>query len=449
MLAKSPGFTAVAVLSLALGIGMNVSIFSTINAALIERLPYPDSQRLVQVYETMPGSGLNAVSGGAFKDWYGHTSKFAHLAIYERTRLNLTGRGTPERISGLMVSAEFLPVLGVTPTVGRGFAPGEDAVGGNNRVVVLSHQLWQSRFGGDAGVIGRTVSLDQIPYTVIGVLPPKAILQDDAMFLVPDVIDAPGVNWARAGHWRQVIGRLLPGVTVSEAQAELRGIKQRLAAEYPPFKSYWSVAVVPMQEAYIGNTRPTPLILLGTVALVLLIACANVSNLLLARSGARSREMAVRAALGADSWRIVRQILVESLLLAAAGCAVGLILATWGIRLLASMFADQLPRLLQPGLDMNVLLFSIGIAFGCAILFGILPARSMRKPDFDHALKDAERGSASGSRKRSQSFLVVSEFALTLMLLVGGVAAPQLRSASRDRPRFQSRANAGLRSVLS
>ncbi len=429
MLAKNPGFTAVAVFSLALGIGMNVSIFSMINSALIERLPYPDSQRLVEIYETMPGSRLNAVSGGAFKDWHGESSKFAHLAVYERVRLNLTGQGTPERISGLMVSAEFLTVLGVTPTVGRGFASGEDAVGGNNRVIVLTHQLWQSRFGGKADVVGRTVSLDQIPYTVIGVLPPNALLEDDAMFLVPDVIDAPGVNWARAGHWRKVIGRLLSGVTVSEAQAELRAIKQRLAAEYPSFKSDWSVAVVPLQEAYAGNTRPTLLILLGTVALVLLIACANVSILLLARGSARSREMAIRAALGADSWRIVRQMLVESLLLALVGCAVGLIFAMSGTGLLASMFAGQLPRPLQPKLDINVLLFSIGIAFGCAILFGILPARSMRKPDFNYALKETERASASASRRRSQSFLVVSEFALTLILLVG--AALLLRSFIR------------------
>jgi hypothetical protein len=257
MLAKNPGFTAVAMLTLALGIGANAAIFSAVNSVLIKPLPYPDSQRLVQVFESLPGFDRNSVSGGAFKDWHEQSSKFSYLAVYEENRLNLTGVGMPERISGLMVSSEFLSVLGVAPVVGRNFAGGEDAVGGNNRVIILTNALWQSRFGGDASIVGRTVALDQIPYTVIGVLPPNALLQDDEMFLVPDVIDAPGVNWKRAGHWRQVIGRLLPGVTPSEAQAELRGIKQRLNAEYPPFKNDWSVTVVPMHEVYAGDTRRT------------------------------------------------------------------------------------------------------------------------------------------------------------------------------------------------
>jgi predicted permease len=410
----------VAVLTLALGIGANTAIFSVVNSVLIKPLPYPHAEQLVYIQETLPDGHPNGrVSGGAFKDWHGQSSQFAHLAVYEETRLNLTGSGAPERVFGLMVSSEFLSVLGVTPTVGRGFAAGEDAVAGNNRVIVLARQFWQSRFGEDAGVVGRTVSLDQIPYTVIGVLPPNALLQDDAMFLVPDVIDAAGANWGRAGHWRQVIGRLLPGITASQAQVELRGIKQRLTAEYPSFKKDWSVAVVPMQEVYAGNTRPILFILLGTVALVLLIACANVSNLLLARGSARSREMAVRIALGAHSWRIVRQMLTESILLAMSGCALGLLFATFGIRLLARMVAEQLPQVLHPQLDINVLLFSILVACGCGLLFGILPAWRAAKADVNHALKETERGSASRSKRRSQSFLVVSEFAFTLVLLIG------------------------------
>jgi predicted permease len=416
---KSPGFTAAAVITLALGIGANTAIFSVVNSVLIKPLPYPDPQRLVQIFETLPGSNRNSVSGGAFKDWREQSSKFTHLAVYEETRLNLTGSGTPERLSGLMVSSEFLSVLGVTPTAGRDFAAGEDAVGGNNRVIVLTSQLWQGHFGGDPGVVGRSVSLDQIPYTIIGVLPPFALLQDDATFLVPDVIDAAGTNWDRSGHWRQVIGRLLPGVTVSQAQAELRGIKQRLTADYPSFKKDWSVAVVPMQEVYTGDTRPILLMLLGTVALVLLIACANVSNLMLARGNARSREMAIRTALGAHSWRLVRQMLVESFLLAVLGCAVGLGLAVFGIRLLTSVFVGQLPHVLRPELDINVLLFSIAVAGGCGLLVGILPAWRTSKTNLNCALKEAERGSASGGKRRSQSFLVASEFAFTLMLLVG------------------------------
>ncbi len=419
MLWKKPGFTFVAVFTLALGIGANTAIFSMINSVLIESLPYPDSKQLVQIFEATPVYPRNSVSGGAFKDWRQYSSKFTHLAIYEGIDLNLTGPGAPERVTGLQVSSEFLSVLGVTPIVGRGYAVGEDAAGANNRVMVLAHQFWQSRYGGDAGVVGKTVALDQIPYTIIGVLPPRALLQDDAMFLIPDVIDAAGANWSRAGHWRQVIGRLSPGVTPSDAQAELRQIKQRLAAEYPPFKKDWSVIVVPLQEVYAGDSRPTLRILLGTVALVLLIACANVSNLLLARGNARAREMAIRAALGAHSSRIIRQMLVESLLLAFAGCAVGLLFAAFSVKLLTGMFADMLPQILRPALDVNVLLFSILVACGCGLLFGILPALRASRPDLNRDLKESERGSLSASRRRSQSFLVVSEFAFTLVLLIG------------------------------
>jgi putative ABC transport system permease protein len=420
MLAKNPGFTAVAVLTLALGIGANTAIFSAINSVLIKPLPYPHAEQLVDIMETLPDGRPNgSVSGGAFKDWREHSSKFAHLTIYEDIHRNLTGMGTPERVTGLQVSADFLSVLGVAPMIGRGFAVNEAAAGGNNHVILLTHQFWQSHYGGGAGVVGRTVSLDQIPHTVIGVLPPRALLQDDAQFLVPEVIDAPGVPWGRDLHWRRVVGRLLPGITVSEAQAELRGIKQRLAAEYPSFKKDWSVAVVPMQEVYAGNTRPILVILLGAVALVLLIACANVSNLTLARGNARSREIAIRIALGAHSGRIVRQMLTESIMLALLGCALGLLFATFGIRLLARMVAEQLPQVLHPQLDINVLLFSILVACGCGVLFGILPAWRAAKADVNHDLKQTERGSASRSKRRSQSFLVVSEFAFTLVLLIG------------------------------
>lgn len=419
MLIKAPAFTVMSVLSLALGIGANTAIFSMINSVLIESLPYPDSERLVQIFEATPSYPRNSVSGGAFKDWREHSSKFANLAIYEVVQLNLTGTATPERVSGLKVSSDFLPALRISPIIGRGFATGEDSVGGSNKVVVLSHQIWQSRYGGDTNILGKTISLDQVPYTIIGVLPPKALLQDDASFLVPDVIDEAGTNWQRSGHWRQVIGRLLPGVTPADAQTELREIKQRLTSEYPLFKKDWSVTVIPLQEVYAGDARPTLRILFGTVALVLLIACANVSNLMLARGNARSKEMAIRAALGAPSWRIMRQMLVESLLLALAGCALGLLFASFALKLLMKLFADLLPQMLDPGLDVNVLMFSILVACGCGLLFGILPALRASKPNLNRDLKETDRGSTSGSRTRAQSFLVVSEFAFTLVLLVG------------------------------
>jgi putative ABC transport system permease protein len=421
MLCKSPGFTLVAVLTLALGIGANTAIFSVINSVLIKSLPYPDAAQLVNVWEMRPDGGRNGVSGGAFKDWRAHSAKFAHLALIKDVRLNLTGTGAPEHVSGFQVSSEFLSALRVTPLLGRGFVAGEDAIGGNNRVIVLAHQLWQRRYGGDAGVIGQTISLNQIPYTVIGVLPPGALLQDETMFLIPFIIDVDSdtVKWVRGYHCCGVIGRVAPGVTVSEAQAELRDVKQRLAAEYPTFKKDWSISVVSLQEDLTGDIRPTLRVLLATVGLVLLIACANVSNLLLARGNARAREMAIRAALGAHSGRIMRQMLSESLLLAVIGCAAGLLLAAFGVKLLTNMVRGLVPQARHPELDLNVLMFSILVACGCGLLFGLLPAIRASKPDLNHVLKETERGASSGSRRRSQSFLVVSEFACALVLLVG------------------------------
>ncbi len=420
---KSPGFTVLAVLTLALGIGANTAVFSMINTVLIKPLPYPDSERLVRVFETFPSSQRNgSVSGGAFKDWYKYNSKFEHIAVYENRPGNLTGEGIPQHVFGFQVSSEFLSVLGVTPMIGRDFMADEDAVGCNNHVIILAHQLWRNRYGSDPDVLGKTVLLDQIPYTVVGVLDCCALFRDDVLFLIPTVIDGEGTNWTRTGHWRHVIGRLSPMATLSEAQVELRGIKRRLAAEYSPFsKEDWSVALIPMQDVYASKIRPTLMILLGTVAFVLLIACANVSNLLLARGSTRSREMAIRTALSARPLGIIRQMLIESLLLALAGCAVGLLFAIYGITSLTHMIADMVPvpNLLYPRLDINVLLFAICTACICSTLFGILPAWRASKTDLNIELKETERGSTSAGKRRSQSFLVISEFAFTIVLLVG------------------------------
>jgi predicted permease len=416
---RNPGFTTVAVLTLALGIGANTAIFSMINSVLLKSLPYPDSKQLVQIFEAFHNYDRNTVAGGAFKDWYEHNTKFDYLAVYEGTQRNLTGDGPPQRVSGLMVSSEFLSVLGIAPIIGRDFAAGEDSVGGNNQVMMLTHQFWQNRYGSEPDIVGKSVLLDQVPYTIIGVLGPSALLQDNELYLIPDVIDGPGTFWGRAGHWRHVIGRMSPGVTVSEAEAELCGIKQRLNAEYPEFKRECTVNVVSLQEVYAGDARPTLVVLLGTVALVLLIACANVSNLLLARGNTRTREMAIRASIGARSWHIINQMLVESLLLALIGCFVGLILAIYGVKLLTNMITAMVPQMLYPKLDINVLLFSISIACGCGVLFGILPALHASKPDLNNDLKETERGATSGSKRRSQSLMVVSEFAFTLVLLIG------------------------------
>lgn len=418
-LCKSPGFTGMAVLAFALGIGATTAVFSMINSVLIEPLPYPEPGRLVRVFEKTPDGDLNAVSGGAFKDWKQHSSSFEYLAVYEDARMNLTGAGIPERVSGLSVSSGFLSALGVSPLIGRDFADDEDTVGGNNQVVMLTHRHWLERYGRDRGAIGKVVLLDQVPHTIIGVLPPQALLDDGPLYLVPNVIDGDPASWTREGHWRAVIGRLQPGVAMSEALAELRTIKERLNAGYPSFKEEWSVDLVPVREIYAGSIRPTLFLLFGTAAFVLLIACTNVSNLLLARANNRSREMAVRAALGASSTRIVRQVLVECVLLALLGCTAGLVLAVFGIQLLSGLTADMLPHALQPELHYNVLVFSFVVACGCGILFGILPALRASKPNLTGAMKEGERGAVSGEKKRAQSALLGTQFAFTLVLLIG------------------------------
>jgi len=439
-LGRSPAFTAIVVLILALGIGSTTAVFSILNSVLIESLPYPDPGRLVDVAESLPAGQRNSVSGGAFKDWYQNSSSFDRLAVYESTLRNLTGRGQPERVAGLQVSTEFLSVLGVTPAMGHDFAPGQDAVGGDNRVVILTHSFWKTRFGGTPSAVGSAVSLDQIPHRVVGILPPDVLMQDEPKFLVPTVIDDDPGRWARAGHWRGVIGRLSPEVSVADAQTELRGIKQRLAAEYPEFKREWSVSVVPLQEVLAGPARPVLLMLLGAVALVLLISCAHVSTLLLARGNARSRESAIRSALGARPSRIVRAALIESLLLALAGCAAGLLLAAAAVRVLIATLPNLLPGSLHPDLNGSVLAFSIAVACGCGLLAGLVPALRASRPNLEGVLRETERGATSGARMRSQTVLLVSEIAVTMVLLVG--AGLLLRSFARllqEDPGFNPR----------
>ncbi len=419
-LAKSPGFTAVAVLTLAVGIGANTAIFSVVNSALLQPLPYPRPEQIVDVMETLPDGRRNgSISGGAFKDWRENTTKFAHLAAYQSIQQNLTGRGAPERVNGLLVTGEFLSTLGVAPMIGRDFSARETTVGGDSHVVLLTYRFWQSHFDEDSRALGSKVLLDQMPFTVIGVLPPRALLEDDVQFLAPEVIDGPGTYWGRDAHWRQALGRLAPGVTAAEAQTELQGVKQRLAAQYPTWKKNWSVAVTPLQAVLVGRSRPRFLLLLGAVALVLLIACANISNLLLARDGVRSREFALRLALGASSGRLFRQLLIEGIVLALAGCALGLLFAWTSMQLLTRLVTAQLPALLHPRLDLWVLGFSLLLAGGCGVLFGFLPAWRAPRKNVNSALKESERASASRARRRSQSFLVTTEFALTLVLLIG------------------------------
>jgi len=429
-LLKSPGFTAVAILTLGLGIGANNAIFGLINSVLIKSLPYPKAEQLVSIWETVPNGSRNGVSAAVFLDWRDNhgSTKISHLALYKDINLNLTGAGVPEQVSGLQVTAAYLSVLGVSPVVGRGFSPGEDerGSGGNgNQVVLLANHFWQTRFASDPNVVGKTLILNQLPHTVIGVLPPGALLREEHKFLVPFTIgaDSDVVKWVRGYHCCGVVARLAEGASPADAQAELRGIRQQLASLYPPYKKNWGVDVLPLQEDLTGDIRSTLLMLLATAGFVLLIACANVSNLLLARGNTHARELAIRKALGASSGRIVRQLLVESLLLAGGGCVLGLILASFGIKLLTRLLVGMVPQILHPELDLNVLAFSIVSAAVCGLIFGLMPAiRATTRPDLNHVMKESGRGaggSQSGSRRRSQAILIVSEFAFTLVLLVG------------------------------
>jgi predicted permease len=417
LLKRSPGFAAVAILTLALGIGANSAIFSALDAVLLRPLPYDNPDRLVQVFETLPSGSQNSVSGGAYLDWRQHQTQFTALALINRIAVNLRGGGTTERLSGIEASHELFQVLGVSPLLGRGFLPEDDDPGGGNDVVLLAEELWRSRFGGDPSIVNRTILLDETPRTVIGILPKGAWLFREASFFVPVVLRPGAERTQRAGHWALVLGRLKPQVTMQQAGVELKTIKRQLESVYPGFKKEWGVALQPLPEMVGGPSRPAVLILLGAVSLVLLIACANVAGLLLARGCQRQQEIAVRAALGASATRIVRQVLTESIVLAILGGLAGLVVTSWGIGLLRHLTADLLPPAFAPRLDVRVLAFSLIVTAATGLLFGLLPALRARRPDLNDTLKNGGKNSTSGGRQRTQSLLVIGEVATTVVLL--------------------------------
>jgi len=424
VLRKNPGFTTVAVLTLAVGIGANTAIFTVINGVLLKPLPYDEPSQLVIVWEK-PGDHTQGayVAGGVFLDWKEQNTVFESLSALSRgIAMNFTGNGEPERIRGWAVSPNFPHTLRLEPALGRGFLPDEDKRG-QNQVVLLTHSLWQRRFGGDTNIVGRSVRLDSDSYTIIGVLPPKAIphladsVNENAEFVVPLMFQ----DWQkdRSGAFLTVIGRIKPGITMAQAQAELLAIKQRLQSEYPKDKEKWGSLVVPLHEQISGRMKPTLLLLFGAAVCVLLIACANVAGLLLAKAVSRQREMAIRAALGANRWRVVRQVLTESMLLGLTGGALGLLLARWGIELLLRFQNDPLFLAREAPLDMRVLTFCLLASVGTGISFGLIPALQISAPNIYGALKDSARSSASSSRHRLRSGLVIAQVAVALVLLVG------------------------------
>jgi putative ABC transport system permease protein len=423
VLVKNPGFAVAAVVVLALGIGANTAIFSVVNAALLRPLPFQDPDRLVQVYhvppaKSFPGMTRFAVSPANYLDWARQNDVFDHTAIYTYSRLDLSGGDKPESLTAGVVEHTFFSVFGVQPILGRTFLPEEDQPGQSHEVV-LGYELWQSHFGSDRNIVGRSITLNDESYTVLGVMGPHFRRPDFVQIWTP-------LGWTdqeraiRGNHNYLVVARLKPGTTLKQAQADMDTISRGLEQQYPADDKGWGATVVPIREDLVGNIRPALLVLLGAVGFVLLIACANISNLVLARAMMRRKEMAIRSALGASRSRIVQQVLSETVLLGVAGGLLGLALATQGVKWMASYLAAQLPPSIEIRPDLGVLVFTLAISVVTGILAGLLPALRFSRGSVNDMLKQGlGRTDADAGSHRSLKALVTAEVALSLMLLVG------------------------------
>jgi putative ABC transport system permease protein len=427
MLLKSPSVSIVATIALALGIGANTAIFSVVNAVLLRPLPFPNPESLVSVFETDTERGLQRGSHSYpnFMDMRAQNTTLERVASYHSADYVMTGRGEPVRLQGLVATADLIPLLGVAPMLGRTFHPDEDKPSGN-RVVILSHALFQKRFNSDPSILNQAITLEGRSFTVVGVMPPgfEFPIQNDPVELWTTIAgDASGsdpVTGERGAHFLQVIGRLKPSVTSEQAQAELATIAARLEQQYPDTNTHKSLRVDSALTALVGDVRPALLIMLGAVACVLLIACANVANLLLARATSRHKEMAIRTALGASRIRVIRQLLTESVLLSFLGGAVGLLLAVWWSDLLVALGKGDIPRAVQVGIDWRVLGFTLGVSLLTGLIFGLAPAFHSSKTELVESLKEGGRGTSEGARRnRVRNVLVVTELAIAVVLLVG------------------------------
>jgi predicted permease len=431
MFAKAPGFAAVAILTLALGIGANTALFSVVNGILLNPLPYPQPEQLVTLAESKPNFDSGSISFPNFRDWRKDNRTFSMMGISRTYSYNLTGRGQAEQLSAVFISVDYLSIMGVKPVIGRFFTEGEDAIGASP-IVLIGEGFWNRKFGRDSKILGQNLTLDGRSVTIIGVVP--ASFKFQVWSFRPSDVYAPIGQWTNpilnlrtAGLGFHGVGRLKPGVTIQQAQADMKRVTENLSAAYPDADTGIGATLMPLKEQMVGSLRPLLLVLLAAVGFVLLIACVNVANLLMARSTGRAREFAVRAALGAGRVRIVRQLLTESMVLALAGAVLGLLFAAWGTKFALGHLPATMPRSAEIGIDVRVLLFTMGVALLCGILFGLTPALRISRPNLQDALKEGSRGSG-GASHRAQGVFVVAEMAMALVLLIA--AGLMIRSLS-------------------